>query len=85
MKGKDRNKLECVAWIAAALSGADGTWGQGTRGGAAYPGRNTLNQTWTQSLYVAICLISLFALETPEEGKKPHSEQEEEGQAEGRG
>lgn len=34
---------------------------------------------------MSICLISLYALETPEEGKKPHSEQEEEGQAEGRG
>lgn len=34
---------------------------------------------------MAICLISLYALETPEEGKKPHSEKEEEGQAERRG
>lgn len=34
---------------------------------------------------MSICLISLYALQTPEEGKTPHSEQEEEGQAEGRG
>lgn len=45
---------------------------------------NTLSQAWTP---VSPCghLSYLFALETPEEGKKPHSEQEEERQAEGRG
>lgn len=87
VKGKDRNKLECVAWIAAALSGADETWGQGTQR-VEKPTLVEVHQTklGPQPLHMALCFISLYALgRLLKKERDPIQNKEEEGQVEGRG
>lgn len=60
VKGKDRNKLECVRGLQQLFLELTGLEDKALGGGEAYPGRSTLNQTWTPiSLHVYLSYLSV--------------------------